>query len=91
MQSINQRTVILFFIFSVFAFAKAYPQTDTTKTSTVVPKREYTTNPYTGEAPVIDGIINEDAWNAVEWAGDFVENEPDENTAPAQKTRFKII
>ncbi|GGG37941.1 hypothetical protein GCM10011344_43480 [Dokdonia pacifica] len=90
MQSINQRAVILFFVTCVFAFAKAYSQTDSTKTTTVVPKRTYTTNAYTGEAPTIDGIINEDAWNAVEWAGDFVENEPDENTAPAQQTKFKI-
>lgn len=26
----------------------------------------------------------------VEWAGDFIENEPDENTPPSQKTKFKI-
>jgi hypothetical protein len=90
MQSINQRAVILCFIIYVSAFAKAYSQTDSTKTTTVVPKRTYTTNAYTGEAPTIDGIINEDAWNAVEWAGDFVENEPDENTPPEQQTKFKI-
>ena len=66
MQSIHQRAVILFFILSVFAFAKAYSQTDSTKTSIVVPKRVYTTNAYTGEAPTINGIINEDAWNAVQ-------------------------
>lgn len=57
-----------------------------------VPKKSYTTklvNP--SETPVIDGIITEKSWEIVEWAVDYIENEPDENTAPTEQTKFKII
>ncbi len=62
---------------------------DSTKTVT---KRIYTTKPLNGtEAPVIDGVIDEAGWDLVEWTGDFIENEPDENTPPGQQTKFKIL
>ncbi|MEW7288913.1 DUF5916 domain-containing protein [Aquimarina sp. 2304DJ70-9] len=62
---------------------------DSTK---VVEKRIYTTNPLNGnEAPNIDGIIDESSWDLVEWTGDFIENQPDENTPPSQQTKFKIV
>ena len=53
--------------------------------------KTYTTVRVSGEAPVIDGLINETAWDAAEWAGDFVQKEPYENAAPSQKTAFKIL
>lgn len=90
MPFINQSRAVLFILFMCFAFVKAYAQQDATQTSAAVPKRIYTTSPYTGEAPTIDGMITENAWNVVPWSGDFVENEPDENTDPAQETKFKI-
>lgn len=56
------------------------------------PKRIYTTRPIPdSEAPQIDGHLDEPAWNAVAWASDFVENQPDENTPPTEPTQFKII
>jgi hypothetical protein len=42
-------------------------------------------------APVIDGLLDDPAWTLVEWAGDFIEQRPDENTQPDFQTRFKII
>ena len=58
----------------------------------VVPKRIYTTKYVTSEqAPRIDGLIDDAAWNEVEWATDFIENEPDENTPPTFQTKFKIL
>jgi hypothetical protein len=44
-----------------------------------------------GEAPDIDGLIDESVWDAAEWAGDFTQKEPYENAAPSQKTAFKIL
>ena len=35
-------------------------------------------------------VINQ-FWKIVEWQTDFIENEPDENTAPTFQTKFKII
>ncbi len=52
----------------------------------------YTTNFVDNlKAPVIDGILNDESWNLVEWDGDFIEFIPDENTSPTQQTKFKII
>ena len=54
-------------------------------------KRVYNTQKINGEAPTIDGLINEEIWDAVEWSGDFTQQEPYENAAPSQQTAFKII
>jgi len=43
-----------------------------------------------GNAPTIDGKLNDPIWNSVPWGNQFVEFEPDENTAPSQQTQFKI-
>jgi len=54
-------------------------------------QKTYTTQRLEGfSKPNIDGKITEDLWNIVPWAGDFVEQEPDENTPPSQETQFKI-
>ena len=59
-------------------------------TLTKIPKRIYTTKRLV-KVPVIDGKINEDAWDAVAWSSDFVEKTPDEGTAPAHQTLFKVM
>lgn len=62
------------------------------KTTKKIPKKVYTTQSIGKSAPpVIDGIINDASWDLVEWDGDFIEREPDENTPPSQQTRFKIL
>ena len=62
------------------------------ETDNKVPKRIYTTQPIgASKAPVINGFIEEDVWDLVEWQGDFIERSPDENTQPAQQTKFKIL
>lgn len=58
----------------------------------VVEKKSYTTQFLnTTESPTIDGIIDDKSWGIVDWAGDFIEREPDENTAPTEQTKFKIV
>ncbi len=57
-----------------------------------IPRRSYTMNRITtATIPIIDGEIDEKVWDVVDWTGDFIENQPDENTAPSEQTRFKII
>ena len=46
----------------------------------------FTTNP-----PVIDGSIEDDAWLAGEWQGDFTQFEPHNGAPATQKTEFKIL
>ena len=57
-----------------------------------IPKRIYVTRALGDVAPpVVDGDIEEASWELVPWEGDFVEQRPDENTAPDHQTRFKVL
>ena len=54
--------------------------------------KTYTTQRVEGEAPRIDGLENDEAWNQVEWAGnDFTQRSPDDGGAPSEDTQFKIL
>ena len=60
--------------------------------TTVVPKKIYNTKALdTEKPPVIDGLLDDVSWDLVEWANDYVEFQPDENTAPTFQTNFKIV
>lgn len=54
-------------------------------------KRSYTTKAIVGEPPTIDGVLDEPAWDLVEWTTDYVEFEPDVGTPPTEQTKMKII
>ena len=57
-----------------------------------VPKRVYMTKAIENLNPIIiDGKLDDHAWNTVEWGNDFVEWQPDENTPPSEQTKFKIL
>ena len=58
---------------------------------TSIPKKRYDTKRLTGKTITLDGVPNEDAWNLVEWAGDFTQWQPNEGRRPSQPTRFKIL
>jgi len=74
-----------FFVFFIFHHCLAQEKP-------IVEKRSYTTKALESvPSPVIDGIINEAAWDIVDWTGDYVENQPDENTPPSEQTKFKIV
>ena len=53
-------------------------------------RKAYNTARLRGEI-TLDGIPKEDAWNEVEWGGDFVQMSPDEGKPPSQPTSFKIL
>ncbi|PCE63205.1 DUF5916 domain-containing protein [Sediminicola luteus] len=58
---------------------------------TLIPRRIYTTQKITGEAPKIDGLLNDAAWKTVDWGNDFIQWTPDEGEAPSYQTKFKIL
>jgi hypothetical protein len=58
---------------------------------TIITKKRYDTKRLTGKTIILDGMPTEDAWNWVEWAGDFTQWQPNEGKAPSQPTRFKIL
>lgn len=79
-------SLLAFLLLTVTSYAQ-----DQDSTSVVVPKRFYTTKSISNlEAPTIDGIIDEAAWDAVAWTTDYIENQPDENTPPSYQTKMKI-
>jgi hypothetical protein len=52
----------------------------------------YTTQQLEGEAPKIDGHLNDPAWSQVPWGGgDFTQLSPDAGAAPSIQTKFKIL
>lgn len=72
----------------LFAQVVLYAQ-DSTKS---IEKKAYTTQFLKDlPPPEIDGILEEDTWSLVPWEGNFIEQRPDENTAPDQQTKFKIL
>jgi hypothetical protein len=68
----------------IFGCTAAVAQTDSTK--------RYTTALVQGTPPVIDGLLNDDAWSQVEWAGgDFRQVNPDKGKPASVQTKFKIL
>ncbi|POY37216.1 hydrolase [Solitalea longa] len=62
------------------------------QTKQPIPRKSYTTRALGNTpAPVIDGSLSDEAWNTVEWTGDFIENLPEENTLPIEQTKFKVL
>ncbi len=60
-------------------------------TGVVVKKKYITTGILMDEAPEIDGELSDAIWDKVDWGGDYIEFQPDENTDPSVQTRFKIL
>jgi hypothetical protein len=53
-------------------------------------KKQYTATQIT-IPPVINGILDDDAWKSGSWAGDFIQNQPYSGRPETQKTVFKIL
>jgi hypothetical protein len=60
--------------------------------SSNIEKRTYTTKQINNSKLLLmDGILDEESWNLVEWTTNFTEFEPDVGTAPTEQTKMKII
>jgi hypothetical protein len=81
---VNIIKVLVFCTFPLVAIAQ--------DSTSIAAKRIYTTSSLIyNEPPVIDGVLDDEAWHLAKWSGDFIEWMPDENTKPSQKTKFKIL
>ena len=56
----------------------------------VITKKKYFTKKV-NHAITLDGVPSEEAWNAVEWGGGFIQSQPNEGKPPSQQTQFKIL
>ncbi|MGC4104602.1 DUF5916 domain-containing protein [Ferruginibacter sp.] len=54
-------------------------------------KKKYFTKALKTGSITIDGIPSEEAWNTVEFGGNFTQWQPNEGKAPSQPTQFKIL
>jgi Domain of unknown function (DUF5916)/Carbohydrate family 9 binding domain-like len=83
-----------FFYISIFTLAfhaLFYAQNNAPATTPPpIEKKKYTTKKRT-EAIKLDGLLDEAAWDAVDWGGDFIQFEPNEGKAPSVQTQFKIL
>jgi len=77
------KLTLLFLACGLVAHAQT-PTSDSTK--------RYTTAWVQGTPPVIDGLLNDAAWDQVEWAGgDFRQVNPDKGKPASVQTKFKIL
>ena len=56
-----------------------------------VEKKIYHTKHLNPHSPVIDGRLDDAAWEKAEWATNFTQREPNDGAAPDQQTAFKIM
>ncbi|NJN49991.1 MAG: carbohydrate binding family 9 domain-containing protein, partial [Polaribacter sp.] len=63
---------------------------NTTNNKASLQKRIYTTKPLI-KTPIIDGVVDDEAWNVVEWSSDFTQKDPDEGKPPTYQTMFKVM
>lgn len=54
-------------------------------------KKQYHAQRLEGAAPSIDGILDDEAWQKIEWEGGFMQYEPYNGREPSQPTFFKIL
>ncbi|RMF68197.1 MAG: hypothetical protein D6743_03735, partial [Calditrichaeota bacterium] len=54
-------------------------------------KKIYVTKPAEPLPPVIDGRLDDQAWQQAEWATGFTQQRPDDGAKPSQETAFKIV
>ena len=79
----QMKPLLIFLLLAVYA-CPALSQNDSTKS--------YITARVAGEPPVIDGKIDDPAWEQVAWAGgDFRQVNPDKGKPASVQTRFKIL
>jgi hypothetical protein len=62
----------------------------TVSTAQTSGKKQYHATKIT-TAPVINGVLDDEAWKAGEWVDDFTQYEPYNGKATSQKTEFKIL
>ena len=79
------KTCLLITLFLCFAITAWSLPADTT-----VERKKYYTK-HLDKAIILDGIPSEEAWNAVEWGGDFIQSQPNELKPPTHPTNFKIL
>jgi len=56
-----------------------------------IEKKTYRTQKLSNGPIIVDGVLDDESWNLVEWGGDFIQQRPYEGKQPSQPTYFKIL
>jgi hypothetical protein len=56
-----------------------------------IDRKVFQTTTIRGEAPTIDGRLDEACWELVDWSGGYSQLEPDDKGPATQETQFKIL
>ena len=75
----------------VFLLFGSVPSLQAAQAAQASPERRVYETRRAPAPPTIDGQLDDAAWQGVEWAGDFVQREPDEGRPPSHQTRFKVV
>ncbi|MFN7118655.1 MAG: DUF5916 domain-containing protein, partial [Saprospiraceae bacterium] len=77
----------------LFAALSAFAQPSVPPDSALVSraKKVYYTERVASHAPLVDGLLNDECWNQVEWGSDYIQLDPTEGVPPTQQTAFKIL
>ena len=76
----SPRTCFLIVFFLLFFCAPGFAQ-----------RNSYTTLKIPDNSIRIDADASENAWDKVEWSGNYIQTEPYDSVAPTQNTSFKTI
>jgi len=76
-------------IFTTFCLILLYSFSEAQENKTE--KKVYTTKRVESKAPHIDGLIDKEIWDNVEWSGDFIQRDPNDGAKPSQETAFKVL
>src|SRR5512147_2982675 len=55
------------------------------------PARVYTTTRLLVKPPIVDGRLDDEAWQQGEWAGGYTQQMPSEGAPPTQPTELKVL
>ena len=83
---------IVVLIFLLLSFPGIlFPQGRNSDTPGNIDNKVYVAERINSESPVIDGLLDDEAWQHVGWGDGFVQRQPYEGIAPSQQTAFKIL
>ncbi len=70
-----------------FCFSSSLPA----QTDQVSERRTYRTARLNGEPLILDGRLDDPAWELVRWSSEFLQRDPHENAPPTAQTQFKVL
>ena len=76
---------------SILTCPLVWPDVPAAQPAGEAPRRVYVTQRLNGAPVVVDGRLDDPAWNLVEWSGGFVQREPTEGVPPTAPTEFKVL